>query len=359
MESNEIFKKLSKKIFGKEVDIPKEFSEYITLLEICRNMEGIKGENKLLLTLFEIIFLENGKPRKQPDPNFLRCYKLCLEDNLEDAYLKNYVNKTETQLADYLKNEKIFSKNDFGLLAFITKIKKDFALFFRSFEDIYMEKCEKYIPNKNMEIIFSQKSFEDNLYDFSLLFNILNIDTKNYFSIIINSNYWFATENKSAIEVKEFKDKHKKTNLEILLNFINKNESKPKNIIPKNNNIKGTIHNLEDKNKKENMNEIDLIKRIEMIEKEIKDIKLRQTKSNNAHMEELNGLKKEIDTLKKEQMEMKPNYDLNDNKMFIQLIKQEEKIEQLKMANKIMNEKMKKIENEMGTIKSHKKFQNQ
>ena len=65
MESNEIFKKLSKKIFGKEVDIPKEFSEYITLLEICRNMEGIKGENKLLLTLFEIIFLENGKPRKQ------------------------------------------------------------------------------------------------------------------------------------------------------------------------------------------------------------------------------------------------------------------------------------------------------
>ena len=210
MESNEIFKKLSKKIFGKEVDIPKEFSEYITLLEICRNMEGIKGENKLLLTLFEIIFLENGKPRKQSDPNFLRCYKLCLEDNLEDAYLKNYVSKTETQLSDYLKNEKIFSKNDFRLLAFITKIKKDFALFFRSFEDIYMEKCQKYIPSKNMEIVFSPKSFEDNLYDFSLLFNILNIDTKNYFSIIINSNYWFATENKSAIEVKEFKYKHKK-----------------------------------------------------------------------------------------------------------------------------------------------------
>ena len=125
------------------------------------------------------------------------------------------------------------------------------------------------------------------------------------------------------------------------------------------NNIKSNTHNLEDKNKKENVHEIGLIKRIEMIEKEIKDIKIRQTKSNNAHREELNELKKEIDTLKKEQMKMKPNYDLNENKMFIQLKKQEEKIEQLKMANKIMNEKMKKIENEKGTIKSHKKFQKQ
>ena len=203
MESNEIFKKLSKKIFGKEVYIPKEFNNYINLLEICRNIEGIKGENNLLLTLFEIIFLENGKTRTQIDPNLLRCYKLCLEDNLEDAYLKYYVNNTETQLVDCLKNEKIFSKNDFRLLALITKIKKDFALFFRSFEDIYMEKCEKYIPNKNMEIIFSQKSFEDNLYDFSLLFNLLKIDEKNNFSIIVDSNHWFLTENISAIEVKQ------------------------------------------------------------------------------------------------------------------------------------------------------------
>ena len=124
MESNEIFKKLSKKIFGKEVYIPKEFNNYINLLEICRNIEGIKGENNLLLTLFEIIFLENGKPRTQIDPNLIRCYKLCLEDNLEDAYLKYYVNNTETQLVDCLKNENIFSKNDFRLLAFITKIKK-------------------------------------------------------------------------------------------------------------------------------------------------------------------------------------------------------------------------------------------
>ena len=196
-----------------------------------------------------------------------------------------------------------------------------------------------------MEIIFSQKSFEENLYYFSLLFNILNIDAKNYFSIIVDSDYWFAIENKTAIEVKEFKDKHKKTNLDILLNFIN--------------NIKSNIHNLEDKNKKENVNEIDLIKRIEMIEKEIKDINIRQTKSNNAHREELNGLKKEIDTLKKEQIEMKQNYDFNENKIFIQLKKQEDKIDQLKMATKIMNEKMKKIENEFDTIKARKKFQNQ
>jgi len=360
MESNEIFKKLSTKIFGKEIDIPKEFEDYTNIIEICRNMEGIKGENKLLLTLFEIIFLENGKPRKQTDPKLLKCFKLCLDDNVEDAYLKNYVNSTETELADLLKNEKIFSKKDFRFLSFIIKIKKDFALFFRSFEDIYMEKCEKYIPSKNMEIIFSQKSFEDILFDFSLLFNILNIDAKSNFSIIVNSNYWFMTKNQSAIEVKEFKDKHQKTNLDILLNFINKNASKPKNIIPKKRNIKSNSynHNLEDKNKKENVNKIDLLKKIEMIKKEIKDIKIRQTKSNNSLREEFNELKKEIDTLKKEQIEieqkMKQNCDLN----FIILKNLEDKIssnkdeiDQLRIANKIINEKIKKIENEKNIIK--------
>ena len=96
--------------------------------------------------------------------------------------------------------------------------------------------------------------------------------------------------------------------MDILFNFINNNASKPKNIIPENNNIRSNTSDSEDKNTKENVDEIDLLKRIEMLEKEIKDIKIRETKSNNTHTETLNGLKKEIDALKIEQIEMKQNY---------------------------------------------------
>ena len=140
--------------------------------------------------------------------------------------------------------------------------------------------------------------------------------------------------------------------MDILFNFINNNASKPKNIIPENNNIRSNTSDSEDKNTKENVDEIDLLKRIEMLEKEIKNIKIRETKSNNTHTETLNGLKKEIDALKIEQIEMKQNYDFNENKIFKQLKKQEDKLEQLEMANKIMNEKMKKIENKKDTIKA-------
>ena len=37
MESNEIFKKLSTKIFGKEIDIPKEFEDYMNIINFKKN----------------------------------------------------------------------------------------------------------------------------------------------------------------------------------------------------------------------------------------------------------------------------------------------------------------------------------
>jgi len=92
-----------------------------------------------------------------------------------------------------------------------------------------------------------------------------------------------------------------------------------------------------------------------MLEKEITDIKIRETKFNNTYREEFNELKKEIDTLKKEQIEKKLNYELN-----LILLKEHEdklsfnnnKIKQLKMANKVMNEEMEKIENQKDTFKA-------
>ena len=357
MNLKEAFKKLSSKIFGQEIDIPNEFMRFINLLELCRNFKGITGENKLLLTLFELIFLEKGAPKSHNDTDLLDCFKLCLESKLEDAKLESYVKAEEKLLSDSLFNEKIFSKNDLRLIAFIVKVKKDFNLFFKSFEDIYMEKCEKYIPSKHMEIIFSEKTFEDNLYDFSLLYNMLIINPKNYFSIIVDQKHWFITETKTAEEIKEYKNKNKKINLNILLNLINNNKPNPKTKVSSNNNKITNVRDFkEHEEEKEKSNENDLAKKIEMLEEEIRGIKIRESKANNTHRETLNGLKKEI-------IEMKQNYELkekeNENKMLILLKKQEEKIssnnnkiEQLKMANKIMEKKLKKLENEKDTIKA-------
>lgn len=372
MNLNQVFKKLSKKIFSQEIDIPNEFKQFRNLLEKCRNFEGITGDNKLLLTLFDIIFLENGVPKKKnSDADLVWYFKLCLEDKLEDANFESFVKNEEKLLFDCLRNEKIFSKNDFSLLAFIMKIKKDFNLFFRSFQDIYMEKCDKYIPSKDMEIIFSEKSFETNLYDFSLLFNVLVINPKNYFSIIVEQN-WFKTEAKTAIEINDFKNKNKKTNLDIVLNFINKNSSKPKTTISTNNQINNIENFKENRAKKEKEDEKYnyLIQKIERLEEEIKGIKIRETKANNTHREtvnhlnkeidflnkkhreRINDLNKEIDSLTKKQIEMKQKYLSLKKNHQDKIESNKNKIDQLKMANIIINEKLKKIEKEGNTIKA-------
>ncbi len=152
MDSAEIFQLLCEKLFNKKFPIPKEFIEYKIALEICRNIEGITPHKKLLITLFEEIFLDKGTPKKEIDANLLKCFKLCLKNKLDDSFLTFFVAQKEKELLDNLKNPKIFSKIDFRLLAFLMKVKTDFGLLFKCFEDIYIEKCEKYIPVKNKKI---------------------------------------------------------------------------------------------------------------------------------------------------------------------------------------------------------------
>ena len=64
VEVQEIFSVLCVKIYGKKISIPKEFNKYKNLLEMCKEIEGINAYNKLILRLFNIVFLENGIPKK-------------------------------------------------------------------------------------------------------------------------------------------------------------------------------------------------------------------------------------------------------------------------------------------------------
>ena len=84
MEIIEGFKLLSKKLFDQEIILPKGFTKYKAALEICKNIESVNEKDKILLALFDIIFLENGVPKKEIASNLLINLKLCIEDKLND-----------------------------------------------------------------------------------------------------------------------------------------------------------------------------------------------------------------------------------------------------------------------------------
>ncbi len=76
MEIIEGFKLLSIKLFGQEIIFPKGFTKYKDALEICKNIESVNEKGRILLTLFDIIYLENSMPKKGISSNLLKNFKL-------------------------------------------------------------------------------------------------------------------------------------------------------------------------------------------------------------------------------------------------------------------------------------------
>ena len=298
MESVEnIFRALIRKIYAKDIVIPPELKNYKKCLEICMDIDGLSAYNKLLLSLFDIVFLENYTPKKIIEPDLLKAFELCLEDKFEESFLITYVHSKETQLSEAL-NKNIFSERDLRLVSVLMTIKPDFNLLFSCFENFLVEKCEKYIPIQNKEKLFDESSFEKNLEDFADFYNMINIKYNKYFSIVIK-NGWILTKDITAKELNDYKANLKrKRKLNDLINFLNqipksKNEG-INQIIP--------VNNIENDDNKE-FNK-DLIEKIESLEKiitdnrkEMNDMKEREIKANNTLRETLNGLNAEIQTL--------------------------------------------------------------
>ena len=354
MESVEnIFRALIRKIYAKDIVIPPELKNYKKCLEICMDIDGLSAYNKLLLSLFDIVFLENYTPKKIIEPDLLKAFELCLEDKFEESFLITYVHSKETQLSEAL-NKNIFSERDLRLVSVLMTIKPDFNLLFSCFENFLVEKCEKYIPIQNKEKLFDESSFEKNLEDFADFYNMINIKYNKYFSIVIKDG-WILTKDITAKELNDYKANIKrKRKLNDLINFLNqipksKNEG-INQIIP--------VNNIENDDNKE-FNK-DLIEKIESLEKiitdnrkEMNDMKEREIKANNTLRETLNGLNAEIQTLqinsvdKKEAEKMRTL--LKQNEASISL--NSAKIEQLKSANRELKNKIKIINNQLDTIK--------
>ena len=380
MESVEnIFRALIRKIYAKDIVIPPELKNYKKCLEICMDIDGLSAYNKLLLSLFDIVFLENYTPKKIIEPDLLKAFELCLEDKFEESFLITYVHSKETQLSEAL-NKNIFSERDLRLVSVLMTIKPDFNLLFSCFENFLVEKCEKYIPIQNKEKLFDESSFEKNLEDFADFYNMINIKYNKYFSIVIKDG-WILTKDITAKELNDYKANIKrKRKLNDLINFLNQIKPKSKNeginqIVPVN-----SIEN--DDNKEFNKDILEKIERLEKIiadnRKEMNDMKEREIKANNTHIETLNGLKAEIQTLKEREIKANNTHreTLNGLKAEIQtlqknsvdkkevekmraLLKQHKEsislntatIEQLRDANRKLKDKIKIINNELDTIK--------
>ena len=360
VEVQEIFSVLCVKIYGKKISIPKEFNKYKNLLEMCKEIEGINAYNKLILRLFNIVFLENGIPKKMIDSILLKCFKLCLEDKLDDNCLKSYVSSIEDKITYELKNEKIFSSKDIRLLSFLMTAKLDFKLFFDTFEDFYMEKCDKYIPTAQKERLFidDENAFDMNLENFAMIYNILDIKSKEYFSFTLDKD-WISTKTIPLDIAKEFKSKIPKRKINDLINFLSQNHQKSK--IEIKNKISSDNKNVINNNQKSEgkKDEVNLYEEIANIKKmmkekdlellkmknELNDFKTREIKANNTHRTKINSLNNEIKTLNNKIKGLEKERQKDANKMQI-------KFTQIKSSNSLLNTKIKELKNELETIKS-------
>ena len=96
-----------------------------------------------------------------------------------------------------MNNNKILTSEEIILLSFLIKIKNDFNLFFKCFEELYAKKCSQIIPGENSERRFGFQNFDSYLKDFSLCFNVLDTKSKSYFSLVYDDKGWFVTKEKS------------------------------------------------------------------------------------------------------------------------------------------------------------------
>jgi hypothetical protein len=351
MEIIEGFKLLSKKLFDQEIILPKGFTKYKAALEICKNIESVNEKDKILLALFDIIFLENGVPKKEIASNLLINLKLCIEDKLNDDHLNSYIGNEKEILFSYLDNDKILTSEEMILLSFLIKIKNDFNLFFKCFEVLYAKKCSQFIPSENSERRFKSQNFNSYLKDFSLCFNMLDTKSKGYFSLVYDNKGWFITKEKSIDDYNKYKSKIGKMKINDLFDFIKKNTILKQKIQPQ---------KVQEVKKEISVDNVELLfKEIGKLKNEIEEIKIRETKSNNTHRETINKLKNEYNrkitdlNKKANDMEIEYNKKINDlnKKTDEKLVELENKIGQLKNANCRLTDNLNKIKKDLNSIK--------
>ena len=349
-----ILKSLIKKIFSIETSEFYENTDYSNLLDICKNIKNVNLKDKLLFILYENIFLQGNKLKKQVSDIDIKCFQICIEKNNSDKdnkYFLEYISEESDIFNIFFPKKKGWTTEIINLISFIMKVKKDFSILFECVELVMSFNDKYYVPHLYNND-FSNKNFEELLDSFYNYFMSISHETernKNY-SIIYRDNN-FIEYNCTNDEMAQYLNK-KDYDIKILKEFIYnnsdiKNKNKKCSTI-----IKDNDNKLQNNN---NQNEKCLNKRVDddilknnNKNKKIDSVKLTilgNNNKNNEFEEIIKNLKNEIKNDYDEKFKkQKDDYDEKFKKQ------KDDYDEKFKKQKEDYEEKIKKQKNEIDSL---------
>lgn len=330
-----IIKLLINKLFSFQFEELKENDNYVELLKIIKEVEGLPPQKLLMVYLCEFICIENNKLKEiheEEEPVKFFIYYLDKKRYQDSCLQKQLLSYIEyDKYTKIFQPAKIFTAKEILLLSFISKIKNDFSVLFKCINLVYSLKSNYYILPR--EDIFFKDDFNEYLEDLELFFSYNDFENeKKYYSLGYNKEnafhfIYYDEDELNLDEIENIKTKNSKDIKKYILSNSREETKTEKKL-----NIKDVGEDADKNNeKKENNSNIFEFDKKEK-EKESKVIKSEQEELMkflddrlNKVLEELNEQKSKIFELKKE---------ISDRDNAIRKIKQSHQYEINKLNNR-------------------------
>ena len=311
-----------KKLFSLQFDELKETKNYIELLKICKDINGLNVKQWLILKALDIIFIDNDKIKENLENAEAIKYFYYIIDKKDfdrDKEFLLFINHKKYKGA--FENLNINSKEK-SILEFICEVKKETKMLFDCIDSIYDLKLPNYVRSR-CSYDFSGK-FDDYLAQFELFFNYYDFDNeKEYISLEYNSEKQFYFKEYSYEEAESLnKNTERSSNFKDIKKYLSKNSIKLF-VPPKDDDKKvSTKQNVTiDEKPAITNNKIEQTNNIESMDKE--DIKIDFSKNENLmklikeevkkeYENKFNSLKKQYD---EKTNELKKQYDEKTNEI--------------------------------------------
>lgn len=334
--AKQIIKKAIKMLFSLEMKDLKEASNYIELLNMCKNLKYITSKKWLFIKALEVVFFTDGKfKEKNEDDNDIKYLDYLINEKSYSNFpnFKNDFNEfiKEKKYIEVFGGLDIIHSEEIKIIAFICEVTKDSKILFDCINAIYSLNIPNYIPPK-MSYLFPEdfKTFLEQVEEF---INYHDFDeNKEYFSLEYDINNgldikWYSFEESDDWILKD----DNSTSHKDLKRYIANNSIQPSNI------KKGGTQN--------SSQVIDNVQ-LKREEDEKKDIKINEIEEKKKY-EDIGEMNVKSDVSKEYFIELKEIEKNFNEKLRLQEIKYNQEINSLKEKNEEMNRK----------ITSMKKFQ--
>ena len=251
--AKQYIKKAINKLFSLQFEDMKEDQNYIELVRISKNVEGIPPKNWLILNLLELLFIEKNKFKdnygNEEAFNFVD-YLLDRKKYANSEDQKKFFNYIEYEkYLNIFKNAKFITPKDIQIIAFIAKIISDFKILFNCLDALYSMKIPNYIScQKEPEFPDSLQTYLEQL---TLFLNYNDFEnSKEYFSLCYNKEEEFYFVYYSFEETQKLKNKfNQDKTFKDIKTFIANNSVKISNIQNINNKKEEKTYSVIEENK--------------------------------------------------------------------------------------------------------------